>query len=257
MIPVEPLILYLLIAVRLLPVSVLLGGTLASTVPRRWALGIALVLAAVVAPAQGASAVASSRASTVLAGALLREALVGLALAAGFAILLGGLQLAGAWLSQLTGLSLPDVPNESDAVFGSTAVQRYHTLLALSVFWVSGGHRLLVEALLDSFAAIPVAGLPANLDAASLLSELLAHSMRLGVRAAAPLAFCLIAASGLLAILARSMPFFGAFGVGLTVNFVLVLLVSCASLQTLASLYQHQWSAGVQLLVRALHPHGG
>jgi flagellar biosynthetic protein FliR len=136
-------------------------------------------------------------------------------------------------------------------------VQRCFGWLALTVLLVSGGHRQLIEVLLDSFVAVPLGSPPPQVAAAPLAGQLLAHCFQSGLRVAAPVAFCLIAATALVAVLARTMPALGAFGVSVALNLLILLLVTSVSLEAMATVYQDAWSSGVdRLLVGVLRPEG-
>ncbi len=85
---------------------------------------------------------------------LANEALVGLLLGLGINILFSGIQVAGQIVSQLSGLSLADVFNPGFEEDVSVFSQLFY-FLTLAVFVAVGGHRIVTEALLDTFAAAP------------------------------------------------------------------------------------------------------
>ena len=82
-----------------------------------------------------------------------------------------------------------------------------------------------------------------------LAGALLADSILAGLRAAAPVAFCLAVSTALVAILGRAMPVVGSLGLGIGVNLIVLLFVSCLSVEVIATAYQQSWSAGIDRIV--------
>ncbi|MGC4003570.1 MAG: flagellar biosynthetic protein FliR [Pirellulales bacterium] len=110
------------------------------------------------------------------------EALIGVALGIGLMIVMAGIQIAGQIASQLGGMSLADVFNpgfDSDMPLFSHLI----SLVMLAVFSIIGGHRRLIEALMHTFAELPI-GSPGRFESAgTFMITLLSESMVLGVRA--------------------------------------------------------------------------
>ena len=80
--------------------------------------------------------------------------MLGLALGLAVMILLSGMQLAGQVISQMSGMSLADVANPTF----DTSVPIFSQILemlALAIFFLVGGHRQVIDALLGSFAWMP------------------------------------------------------------------------------------------------------
>jgi flagellar biosynthetic protein FliR len=186
-----------------------------------------------------------------LSCAIARELLLGLAIAGGFSVLLASLFVAGNLLGQMSGVNLIDVTDPLHQAMGETALQRYFTWLALTVFLTSGGHRQLIETLGESFLVIPPGSRLPTLSGSELAGRLLAQSFFAGVRIAAPVAFCLMFATAVVALLARGMPALGAFGTGIGVNLIVLLLTTCLSLEAIVTSYQQSWTAGVETIVSA------
>ena len=122
---------------------------------------------------------------------LASEALVGLLLGFGMNILFSGIQVAGQIVSQLSGLSLAEVFSPGFEEDVSIFSQLFY-FVTLAVFVAIGGHRIMTEALLDTFTAAPPghAGLGSNF--VDVLVNILTQSFALGIRAAAPLMVALL-----------------------------------------------------------------
>src|SRR5438105_9212910 len=83
------------------------------------------------------------------------ELLIGMVLGLGIAILISGLQLAGQVIAQMSGMALADVLNPGS----ETELPIFSSMLymvTLAVFVVIGGHRALIDALMSTFAALPI-----------------------------------------------------------------------------------------------------
>ena len=159
---------------------------------------------------------------------VLNEALLGVLLGLGVLILLSGAQLAGHIVSQLGGSALAEgadpMSDESLPVYS----QLFY-FLTLAMFVLLDGHRLLTEALLDTYAWLPpgrgVLG-PSFVDA---LTTLLSQSFLLAIRAAAPAMAALLLATLVLGLIGRTLPQINILVVGFSVNALLtagVLVVS-------------------------------
>ena len=238
----------LLLMSRLLPISILLRSAFSVQAPWRWSIAVACMLTLVLVPSQTRAMLSDGMSPQDFLAACFRESLVGLSLGFGFAILLAGLQLAGVVLGQLSGIRADEATQSIAETLGANVIQRYHTGLALAVFWATGGHRVLVANLLDSLRAVPLGGVMSGMDAVSVLNLLLQHSMQMGIRTAAPLAFCLIVSSGVIALLSRSTPFLGAYGTSVAINLVIILVVSSGTVGGINSSYQRQWADSVAAL---------
>jgi flagellar biosynthesis protein FliR len=169
---------------------------------------------------------------------LANEALVGLLLGLGINILFSGVQVAGQIVSQLAGLSLADVfspgfENEDVSVFS----QLFY-FLTLAVFVAIGGHRLVMEALLDTFAAAPPGHAVLGGDFVGVLTSILSQSFALGIRAAAPLLAALLISNIVLGLISRTLPQINVIAVGFNINSLLALGVMFLSLGAMAWTFQ-------------------
>ncbi len=243
------LVVALLIFGRMFPLAVMLPKVFSATASRWWGVGLTFIVSLSLAPKYAASASWSGDVDWTLAIALLREVVLGLALCLGFVVLLAGLFFAGAFLSQLSGINFPETADPQQRGSGENSLQRYLSWFALAVFLISSGHRQLVESLIDSFDWVPLGDSLPLVAPVPLAGEMLTQCFQSGLRVAAPVAFCLMVSSLLVAILARTLPSLGAFGVGIGVNLLVLLLVSCLSIEAMATAYQQSWSSGVDRFV--------
>jgi flagellar biosynthetic protein FliR len=178
---------------------------------------------------------------------LAREGIVGLALGLAVMILLSGMQLAGQLISQVSGLSLADV---ADPNFDTTVPIFSHLLelLALAIFFLVGGHREVLAALMQSFVWMPPGQgkLPDNLVMS--LTEITAHSFEVGIRASAPVMVALVIATLIVALISRTLPQLNAVAVGLNFNSMIVLGVMALCLGSAAWVFQEELGTTIEIV---------
>lgn len=184
---------------------------------------LAVGLSLIVTPLQTQTAVdpANLLELLVLMG---REALLGLALGLAVLILFTGLQLTGQVISQISGMSLADVFNPSYEADVSIFSQLLD-LVAIAAFLAIGGHRQVLEALLDTFQARPPGAAEFPLGVAATLSELLGESFVIGVRAAAPVMVALLMSVLILGLISRTLPQLNVIAIGFNLNSLIMLAV--------------------------------
>ncbi len=224
-------------------------------VPTRIRALLAFALALVVTPVQWSAPVQMPANLILYAVAMAGELLIGLILGMGVMILLAGVQVAGQVISQMSGMSLADVFNPGFDTEVPVIANLLH-LVTLAVFVIIGGHRLLVGALLDTYAFMPVghAQLPESLG--KLVSTLLAESFSLAVRGAAPAMVALLLATVVLGLISRTLPQLNILAIGFGLNAVVTFLVLAISVGAIAWLFQEQFEPAVETIVDALRPPG-
>jgi flagellar biosynthetic protein FliR len=182
---------------------------------------------------------------------LLNEALVGLLLGLGINILFSGIQVAGQIVSQMSGLSLADVFNPAFEEEVSVFSQLFY-FLTLAVFVAVGGHRLVMEAQLDTFAALPPGHAALGDNYVEVLANILTESFALGIRAAAPLLVALLLANLVLGLISRTLPQINVIAVGFGVNSLLALGVLFLSVGGVAWTFQEPTVGVLQRVSAAL-----
>jgi flagellar biosynthetic protein FliR len=187
----------------------------------------------------------------ILASLLLREVVLGVALGLAILILLSGMQLAGQIISQTSGMTLADVANptfETSVPLFSQILE----LLALAIFFIVGGHRQVIDALLSSFAWLPPGGgrLPEGIVAA--LTEIASQSFDVGIRASAPVMVALLMATLIVALISRTLPQLNAIAVGLNFNSLIVLGMLAVCLGSAAWVFQDKLADAIDLMQQTL-----
>lgn len=149
-------------------------------VPPKVRMALALALAILVVPLELQKSTPSPSTLVdflVLAGA---EALIGLTLGLGVLLLFSSMHVAGQIISQMSGMQLADV---FDPGFGANvpAFSQLLSCVTIAVFLVIGGHRRVLEALLDTFAWLPAGQGAFSQSIGQAMTSLLAESFVLGV----------------------------------------------------------------------------
>jgi len=192
-----------------------------ATVPMQVRALLAVGISLVITPLFWGQPIPAPENLLVLGTLLAREALLGLALGLALLILLSGMQLAGQIISQTSGMTLADVANPTF----DTSVPLFSQileLLATAIFFLVGGHRQVIDALLRSFTWMPPGNghLPENLlEALTLVAS---QSFEVGIRAAAPVLVALLIATLIVALISRTLPQLNAVAVGLNFNALIV-----------------------------------
>ena len=219
---VEKLLLFTLILIRVSGLVVLAPVFGTAEVPAQVRVLLAVALAAVVTPGQWHVPVAypgSIVNLVVFAGA---ELAIGVCLGLGVVVLLSGVQLAGQMIGRTSGLMMADIfdptSGESTSVFGHLLY-----MLALAVFLLIGGHRILVGGLLETFAAVPPGAADFPTSIGDALVVLLTQSFALGVRAAAPVITAVLLSTLIMGLISRTLPQLNILAVGFGLNTMLAL----------------------------------
>jgi flagellar biosynthetic protein FliR len=184
---------------------------------------------------------------------LARETVLGLALGLAVMLLLSGMQLAGQIISQTSGMTLADVANPT---FDTTVpvFSQILEMLAVAIFFLVGGHRQVIDALLRSFTWMPPGSgrLPDGLVEA--LSAIASQSFDIGIRAAAPVMVALLLATLIVALISRTLPQLNAVAVGLNFNALIVLGMFALCLGSAAWVFQEEVGEVVDTVGQAFLP---
>jgi len=246
----------LLVAARLLPLVACLPVALTRALPRGGRAAVLLLLVLLLAPSASPVVPLSGSPLPVVVATLARELVLGLALACGFVLLFAGLSLAGAVVAPLTGMNWMDAADPLGNNATGSVVERLFGVWALALFWATNGHRLVLGALLDCLARAPLGAMMNEAGMPERMGDLLMHSTRMGLQIAAPLAFCLVAATVTVALLGRSLSIWGAAGLGTAVTWCVLLVATCVFLPTMTDIYEQQFQSGLDLVRESLSGHG-
>jgi len=207
---------------------------------------LAITLTLIVAPLQAAAPVDATH-LLVFGRYILNETLLGLLLGLGIMILLSGVQLTGNIVSQLGGTALSE-SYDANADENVSVFSQLLYFLTLAMFVLLDGHRLLAEAVLDTYQWLPPGRATLGDSYVAALTTLLGQSFLLGVRAAAPAMAALLLATVVLGLIGRTLPQINVIAVGFSLNAMVTLGVLTVSLGAIAWAFPQQAAAAIDLL---------
>jgi len=160
---------------------------------------------------------------------LVGELAIGFLIGLCVGLMLSATQIAGLLVGQQAGIALGQIFNP-DLETQTTILGQFQSLLATLVFLGVGGHRMVVRALLDSFAAVPVLSFRLGPQSTALLTDTLAASFVVAVRIAGPVLLALLMAHLAKGFVARTVPQLNILSVGFAIQVVVALAFLTAAL---------------------------
>jgi len=199
-----------LIFARLGALLMLIPGIGETYVPARIRLALALVMTLALYPVLGPAAPALPGTSADLAGAVIREMLIGLMIGGILRLFMLVLAVTGEIVSIQTTLSFAQTANPGQAA-PSTTLATFLGLLALVLVMTSNLHHMFLSAIVRSYTLFPFHKAVPTADAVQLAVQTVGRAFALGVQLSAPVlvfAFIFNVATGLVG---RVMPQFQVF----------------------------------------------
>lgn len=187
-----------------------------SAIPVRLKVALALTIAAVVFPLVGPSLPAEITLGTALVG-VVGEMSIGLVIGLGVSLIVLGVQLAGLLIGQQAGIALASVIDPTHGG-STTVVGQVYMIVTLLIFLGLGGHRMLIAALLDTFAVIPVLSFSVGDSTLLMTADLLSAAYILAIKLFAPVLIALLLATVTMAFVSRTMPQLNILSVGFAVR---------------------------------------
>lgn len=235
----------LLVSMRVSALLFVAPGLSSNVVP--WRMRVTLCAALIVPVLCIVPAIVDEVPAGQFASLLLHEAVVGVSLALFPAVLIWGLQMGTTTLQGMTGL-----PGGQDAATNDFAngppLQRFLLITVLTIFFLSSGHRRVVQAVLSSFAWLPPGQFVPLSSAKELLLDLFAQSFALGVQAMAPVAGALFMSLMAVAALNRLLPQLGYFAVGMSVQTLVLLGALVVGLGSIGMMLEGQFDMSADLV---------
>lgn len=235
-----------MIFARIGAVLLMLPGVGESYVPPRIRLSLALVVSLALWPVVSASLPALPATLGGMAGWIIREVLVGLAIGALLRMFLTALATAGEVVALQTTLAFAQTANPTQASPGST-LSAFLMILGTTLIFATNTHHLFIAGLVGSYELIAPARPLVTGDFTAMAVRTVADAFTLGVQLAAPvLVFAIIfnVASGLVG---RVMPAFQVYFAAAPLSIILGLSVFALSLGVLGTVFidRYRTLAGV------------
>ncbi|MEM1228133.1 MAG: flagellar biosynthetic protein FliR [Planctomycetota bacterium] len=221
-------------------------------VPRRIRAILAIMLTALLLPTLASRVDATGLPEMTnlldLALAIVREAFIGMLIGATVQMIVTGLQLAGEAITSTGGMQLGDSidPATQSSV---PALARLVGMLVTSVMLCSGGHRLLLTLLMDSFSLVPAGRVRFDQSMLEAVVASMSGAMASGVRMAAPVIAALLLSNLVTGLISRTMPQINVLAIGLSVNALAMLVVTAFSFGSVVWLFQADLAAGIERLM--------
>lgn len=216
------LLVFLLVFLRvggLIAVAPVFGSAVAL---KQWKVLLTVAVALLVAPLFWNNRLACGGSDLDFAVAAGREAVLGLVMGAALLLLVSGLQAAGHIIGQMSGMSLAQIIDSttgaSQPVFGKLL-----ELAGIAFFFLVGGHRQVMTAILDSFAWMPPGDVGFHGGLWSSMQELAANVFVLALRIAAPAIAALLLSSLMVGLISRAAPQLNTLSAGLGVNAIVAI----------------------------------
>jgi flagellar biosynthetic protein FliR len=160
---------------------------------------------------------------------MVKEIVVGLALALALGVVGAAVQFAASLLDSLIGFSLAalidPITQSPAAVLG-----QFYNLFSVLVFLLVGGDRLMIEGFVASYRLIPVGTVPSVERLGGLATNDLAQVALVGLEIAAPVVIALVLVDVAFGLVARAVPQMNVFTVGLPAKILVGFAAVAASL---------------------------
>lgn len=181
------------------------------------------------------------------------EALVGLMLGLGVRMLFAAMQVAGQLISQMGGFQLAEVFSPGSGM-NLPIFSQLLFCVTTAAFFTIGGHRRVVDALLDTFVWLPPGQSGFSRSAVEAVTALVAHSFVLGARVAAPAVVALLLATLVIALVGRTLPQLNLMSLGFGSTAAVAVLAVGVSLGGACWIFADQLEPVVQTALHALNP---
>jgi len=165
-------------------------------------------------------------------------------------LVISGLHMGGQLIGQVSGITLSEFTLADETT--TTIHGRLLVLIGIGSFLVMGGHRQVVQALLDSFQFVsPGAILPAT-PLADLLRDAGGLAFQLSVRITAPILLAMLTALIAVAMLNRTLPQLNIMAIGHNLNALLLFIVLLFSVGGIAWVFQDQMIVALEHMQQVL-----
>lgn len=220
-----------------------------AAVPPRARLALALALTLVMAPVVGSAyPTASAGNVAVVAGLVLSEIVIGLAVGLIVRMMMSAVQVAGNVIATQTGLAFSQTFDANQGT-QSALLSMFLSLLAVTLIFAMDLHHLLIAGIEHSFTLFPPGKLPPAADFMALAIQTVSGLFATGLQMAAPfLVFGLIlyASAG---VLARMMPQLQVFFIAMPLNILAGFVILALTLSTMMLWFLEAFGTQAQLFV--------
>lgn len=221
----------------------------AGSVPKRIRALLAIALTALILPSVLAPMTADElpqvRHLIDLGIAVAREALIGMLIGTIVQLLVTGVQAAGEIITSTGGMQLGDAVDPTTRS-SMPALARLVGLMVTAVMVAIGGHRWMLQALLDSFVEMPPGHVVFHDGMMEMVLHVLARGFAAGVRIGAPVVTALLLSNLVTGLVSRTLPQINVLAIGLSINSLALLTVSAMALGTAGWIFASELEEAIQ-----------
>jgi len=199
------------------------------SVPVLVRIGLIILLAGVIASVIRQPQLPAFDSLWVLAGFAVKEVLVGLIIGLVFRLLFMGVETGGALVGYQMGFAMVELP-DTDGSSQMPVIGKFWVLTATVIFFVIGGHHLVLRAFADSYEVIPPGVAGTSGAVGELLIKYTAYVFVIAIKIAAPVMITLFLADVALGVIAKTMPTMNVFFVGIPIKIAAGLAMLALSL---------------------------
>ena len=237
-----------LIFARVGAMVMLLPGFGETAVPARIRLSFALLMALMLYPLLARAVPAIPPTTGALAGAMIKEVVIGLMIGAILRMFLSSLTVAGEILALQTTLSFAQTAAPGQAQ-PTTSLSAFLGLLGLVLVMVTDLHHMFITAIANSYSLFPFGKAVQTADAAQLAVQTVGRSFALGVQLAAPVIVFSLVFNIATGLIGRIMPQFQIFFVATPLNVLLGLSIFALSLGLIGMVWIDRYRELLSLFV--------
>ncbi|MDG2222895.1 MAG: flagellar biosynthetic protein FliR [Rubripirellula sp.] len=177
--------------------------------------------------------------------AIAREAMIGLLIGATIQLIITGLQLGGEAITSTGGMQLGDAVDPTSSA-SMPSIARLVGLLVTAIMLAIGGHRIVLELLLESFEAMPAGHVEFRSSMMTLVVDQLSAGMSAGLRVAAPVIAALLLSNLVTGLISRTLPQINVLAIGLSINALAMLIVFSITIGSAGLLFRDELAAAAE-----------
>ncbi len=234
-----PLWVFIAILARISPVLIMTPPTRTAGVPARVRGGMAVAIAAMLTPIAMPTAAPMPANILLIVIHLCAEILLGMVIGSIVLMAVSAMQLAGQAIGHLAGFDVADAidPSTDETISILASIMGW---LAIALVLTMGGHREIIESCLESYSIYPAGAVQPQAEWLEQIDDLMRHTLRIGIRAAAPIGTALLLANLLTALIARTLPQLSILAVGFNINAFVMLSLLIMAMGSMAWVFQSE-----------------
>lgn len=242
----ENFILGLLVFARMVALFIAMP-TLCNTIPYKIRVLMALVITAMLVPTVAANHTALPQPDhlVTLIIAVGREVVIGMLIGTTIQLIISGIQV-GAEVTSSSGAFQATAVDSSGESMPSLA--KFVGLMVVAIMFACGGHRMVMNTLLDSFTNMPPGTVVFHDSMLWLVIDQLTAGMSAGIRVAAPVIAALLLANLVIGLISRTLPQLNVLAIGLSVNALALLVVTAITIGSAGLIFQEELVSAVNRL---------